>query len=1356
MAKTVKKAKPVKSVPPLDPPALARRLTWVRRRLRFVTTFRGLSWLLVLVLAGSLLVGLIDWRLHLPALVRASALVGMLSGVGYIFIRHLLRPLAAKSDDLTLALRVEEQYPGLNDSLASTVEFLNEADKPGLDSPGLRQEAVRHALRRARCCDFGKIVNARGLRAAGLLALAASAAALAVLLIYPQLAQTAVARMVAPFSGVDWPRQTQLEMDAPRDRIGRNELFEAKGTVRGVVPETASVVFTIDGSTQVTHQYEIAAGEEPGVGLLTVRLEPGRAKNNFRFEVQANDAVYRSKTILVSPPPLLTQLDGRPSPLVHLDFPAYTDLPPQDLPDGSGNVEAVAGTIVTLRAAANRPLRSAWIEYLPEPRFTDLAAFLAPLGSIHAVQTPPLSAGGQAVWDIVPAQLEPDRQRFSVRFRPYASGMYALHFEDESGLGNVRLFELRVQPDPAPTVTLERPSPTRDILDLVPDADITLQASVTDPHYAVRSVYFEYRGKKSEPPQKLPIWDYRASGLAIVWGLQSFAGTSAGEDIEPLRLRPVAVPINQAVSLKRFRHSDGSALKEGDILTLQLCADDFDDVSVDKEPGRSHEVEIRIISRNALDVILTQEEARVQQDLVRLEKLQREAKQKVADTQNQLRKNGKLQPDDVMRLLDAEQQQQQIRERVGDKQEGLRSEVARILDTVKNNKLPRTGTQDRMQRVQSSLDRLAREELPQIEPRLTNARKEAENQDSGGKDKDQSARKEEAARQKEKEANDRAKQALDKDEEAKQTEQKAADTPDGDPNKADLQQQAKQAKQEASKLRQQAQQIQKEADAIRKGEMKDGVQESLAEARQHQEEVQKTLNELLKDLDSFASTAGIKGEAKSILEKQKQIHQETKDLVDKNLGDNRDKLDDKERTQLDQLAESQRELEERTSKLLNQMEQVRDKRLQQNDPETAKQLDAAIKRANEGGITGQMKEARDQIEKNRMNDAAQKQSETIDQLKKFVKELEDQRAAELDRLAKKLREKQEQLEKLAQEQERLQKKVQQAKNIADPKAREEELKKLAKRQKELKEETEDLARQLSRMRQNRAAQAASQAAAQMEQALKQLERGQDAEEDQEEALERLDEAQREVERTREEAEEELAREQAAKAAEEIKRLKQRHEALMKEAERIERAVLREEAWRRSLVHSLNQLGHAQDQLGDETKTLGEKKLAEARVFGRLVQKAAEKMKQASAKFYDRADDAKDDPKDLTPAVEAEKLQKEALRRLDQLLEALKQEPGMAMRPPGGGGGGGQGGEGGSGGGGGAEGLPPLIQYKLLKAMQSEINQKTEDFARQHPNTAKLAEKEKAELQAIRKEQKEVADLLDEIAQPPDEGEGGKP
>ena len=184
------------------------------------------------------------------------------------------------------------------------------------------------------------------------------------------------------------------------------------------------------------------------------------------------------------------------------------------------------------------------------------------------------------------------------------------------------------------------------------------------------------------------------------------------------------------------------------------------------------------------------------------------------------------------------------------------------------------------------------------------------------------------------------------------------------------------------------------------------------------------------------------------------------------------------------------------------------------------------------------------------------------------------------------------------------------------------------------------------------------------------------------------------------------------------------------------------------------LGNHQEELGDETAILADKKLTEAQVFSRMLQKSARAMKESGAKFKERAKEANtvDGRLDLTPAEDAVKSQKEALRRLDQLLDTLKEEPGMAMRPPGGGnrGSSGQSGEEGSSARAG-DGLPPLVQYKLLRTIQSEINKRTEEFARQHPDTTKLTEKDQAELQAIQKEQEEVRGLLDEIAQPPDEG-----
>ena len=401
----------------------------------------------------------------------------------------------------------------------------------------------------------------------------------------------------------------------------------------------------------------------------------------------------------------LVPLNGRASPQVHLTFPAYTQLTDVDLPDGSGKVDAVNGTTVTLRAAANRPLSAAWIEFHPEPHGVATELLLSPLGAGDPFAALAVLAAGQSIADRVPATLSPDRREFEVTFQPPISGNYVLHFVDETGLHNDRMFELNVFLDPAPSVTLERPAPARDNLIVLPEASLDLQVLAEDPQFAVRHVWLEYRCKKNDPPRRLPLF-------------------APGPDVKE-RLPGVPV-IRKLAPSKDFRHlnpADG-ALKDGDTLTLQACADDYDDVSAGKEPGRSVEIEIRIVSRNALELVVNQAQARVQQELVILKKMQQDAMKKVADVQQHLKQTGKLSPEDLDQLLQAEEMQKQVRDRVGDKKEGLRAQVERIRETLRDNPLPCSGSEKRMDRVAEELDRLTRDELPQIEPRLTNAAKQ--------------------------------------------------------------------------------------------------------------------------------------------------------------------------------------------------------------------------------------------------------------------------------------------------------------------------------------------------------------------------------------------------------------------------------------------------------------------------------------------------------------------------------------------------------------------------------------------------------------------------------------------------------
>src|SRR5262249_9368813 len=161
-------------------------------------------------------------------------------------------------------------------------------------------------------------------------------------------------------------------------RAARGEAFEIHGSVSGVIPERASIAYRFEDSAPLDQVYEITRVEDSSAGAFLARLEPGRVQRNFRFQVRANDAVSGWHEVEVLPPPQLVPLGGRPSPQIRLRFPDYTDLPAQDLPDGTSSIEAIAGTQVTLRAATDRPVARAWLEYPPElePSAT-VAAFLS-------------------------------------------------------------------------------------------------------------------------------------------------------------------------------------------------------------------------------------------------------------------------------------------------------------------------------------------------------------------------------------------------------------------------------------------------------------------------------------------------------------------------------------------------------------------------------------------------------------------------------------------------------------------------------------------------------------------------------------------------------------------------------------------------------------------------------------------------------------------------------------------------------------------------------------------------------------------------------------------------------------------
>ncbi len=322
-------------------------------------------------------------------------------------------------------------------------------------------------------------------------ALLACAAAGYFLFQHQQFAEIALWRLADPFGRHTW---TTINLDETPHLVAQGQPFILRGTIAGVVPPTARI--EIDSGLKSEKIFPLKSDVRMNAGILIAPLDITQHKGKFRFRIHANDAVYPSQIgqwheVEVSPPPKFALLDGQLSPQIILRYPAYTDRPPSVSSPGTKHIAEYVGTQVTYRAAFDRPLQEAWIEYRPDAPFLRNLAFLSYLGQANVLNAVGALNTSHAVWGRMYATIE-NENVITVRFIPSVSGTYILHVRDSVGLVKDFEADLRVLEDPVPIVQLQRPASSASV---VPDAEIAFKMFVGDEIFAVRSVFIEYRRK---------------------------------------------------------------------------------------------------------------------------------------------------------------------------------------------------------------------------------------------------------------------------------------------------------------------------------------------------------------------------------------------------------------------------------------------------------------------------------------------------------------------------------------------------------------------------------------------------------------------------------------------------------------------------------------------------------------------------------------------------------------------------------------------------------------------------------------------------------------------------------------------
>ena len=1223
------------------------------------------------LVAGSLglLAALVvlDAAVHLPAVARAVGLVGWVALTLTLYVRGVRGPARQSTRPLSVALLLEARFPKFNDALATAVDLLT-SGRPGgrfADVTVLRAENIAKRTPLDSIVPMGQFWKAFWVAALVAVVVVPLAA------FSPGRAAVGLARFFDPLGDHRWPTRTRLTLVEPSGTsslLARGDAFPVRFTVGGELPETATLVVRLSGGGLSDEVLQLSAEVGRAEVAVEHRLDAGRVPRNFEFRVQAGDAVTPWHPVEVAPGPKLVALGGRASPQLDLHFPAYTDLTQVTLADGAGVIEAVAGTRVRLVAGTDRRVVSAAL--VPQFDTTALgrATAAAALSSAH-----PLSAfGAQRLADAMLADIPiavtgPDGTTLEAEFTPHQPGLYALRFADERGLVGVRLLDLRIFPDPSPVVLLERPQLGRDALQLLPTASLTLQGHAEDRPFAVRSIACEYRTSADSPWVTLPLTD-----LANVAPLLPVLTGGALATAPP---KPFALDASRRLALTAFAKPGGRPLQDGDTLTLRLAASDWDDRTALKEPGRSKEVEVRILSRPSLEAVLSKALADLRPEALRLEAQQREATGKTTELKAAADAGG-LSKEDLAKLAGAEQEQRQLRAKVADAADGLRTKVEQLRQTAQANALTRSPTADKIDAIAGELNRLADQSLEAAEAGLGAAKQEAE---------------------------------------------KPGAT---DPKK---------------------------------------VAEGLRQAAANQPAAAKSFAKVLERLEQWGGAGEVRGEARTV----KDDVTKAGDLAAKASGKvapgkSAEKLTPAEKAALAGAAEKLDAAADRAADLLAKAGRIADQKEAGGKPDAKAEADAlrgAVEAAGGDALPGDLRRAAADTRAGKPNEAEGKRQSAQARLDKLTEALtEKPPETDADALAKKTKAAVEQIDRLAVEQDELRKKSKAAAAMPSGPEKDAALKKLAGEQDKLRKKTEELVERLTREPQGEAqAESLRKAAEAMQDARDDLERGAAPTAKQDQALDKLDESLDKLERTGKQDKQRLDREEREKLADKLKQLRDRQKAAVAEAARLDAAAATAKGFDRPLLRSLNDLGESQTALAEEVAQFAAKNLAPLPVFDKLAGQASSAMRLAAKRVTARGEDVADlDPNaaydPVAEAVAAKRVNQPmalALRRLDQIVDALQPDPKDAtkkpdekldkppMPMP----------EGGD-----AEPakpkadtLPALAQLKALRAMQLEVNERTAAFAEANPDSTKLDPDALAELLELESAQREVAELFETMA-----------
>jgi len=312
-----------------------------RRQLKLMELATGAVVFVTALLAFLTVAVILDHTVALPTVGRWAALATLSGAVAVVMVlaaTFLIRRLS----DVYIARLIEEHYPTFRNTLISSIETRGIAEIP----QGIKEFIQDQASEKAVSVDPDVVISHRQL------VLGAYALLFAILFFFtytvlsPKSIVVSIRRILEPGADIPPPTATVISSVEPGSKavlVGNS--VPVKVDVRGVLPRRASLHWSYQ--QELWETVELRTEND---GRTWETLFPDLQEDLY-YRIFAGDAVSPVYHLHVVPTPLVNQLETIYQP------PAYSRLPAKV--EKRGDVDALAGTVITVRAHTNTTLAKA-------------------------------------------------------------------------------------------------------------------------------------------------------------------------------------------------------------------------------------------------------------------------------------------------------------------------------------------------------------------------------------------------------------------------------------------------------------------------------------------------------------------------------------------------------------------------------------------------------------------------------------------------------------------------------------------------------------------------------------------------------------------------------------------------------------------------------------------------------------------------------------------------------------------------------------------------------------------------------------------------------------------------------------